>query len=56
MPYVMCIRKTKKMYFFPSWSFIGLFRSVHWSKVDYWFVFEVPISRSLNHEKCFIVV
>lgn len=37
------------MYWKDIWSFIGLFSSVHWSKVEYC-VLRCPFSQSLNQE------
>lgn len=43
--------RQKKKFFFPTWSFIGMFRSVHLELSGILFIFlRYPFSRSLNHQ------
>lgn len=49
MLYVIHVsERQKKCLFFPTWSFIGMFRSLHWHKGESCFCLRYPLSPSLN--------
>lgn len=49
MLYVIHVsERQKKCLFFPTWSFIGMFRSLHWNKGESCFCLRYPSSPSLN--------